>query len=111
MQDWYDDSIENKNNIPKTMTRKDKQKSWKEAFLRVTVKKPKIITTNRPEERRHDHEYWDNEEEKTHTDFKLEMRQFYRGIRSKPKGKKSKETAPQYRSSEWSTLNSEELML
>jgi len=105
MQDWYDDSVENKNNIPKSMTRKDKQKNWKETFLRVTVKKPKIMTTNRPEDRRHNHEFWDEEgEEKSPSDFKKSMRLFYKSIRSKPKGKKSFEITPVQQRSEWDHL-------
>jgi len=106
MKEWYEEVLTR----PTIMTRKDKQKIWKDAFLKLTIKKPEAIQKGRDPMKKHVPK-WEIDEESRINEVnsnpgleKSELRTYYKSIRSKPKGKKATHYS-NYQPSEWDLLN------
>eukprot|EP01114_Cavostelium_apophysatum_P022070 TRINITY_DN7866_c0_g1_i1.p1 TRINITY_DN7866_c0_g1~~TRINITY_DN7866_c0_g1_i1.p1 ORF type:complete len:219 (-),score=43.46 TRINITY_DN7866_c0_g1_i1:20-676(-) len=126
MNSWYDDPRMR----PKSMSKKDKGKLWKDSFLKLTIKEPDVITKKKDPRNKRQPKEWEievglarpsmtqmasdeednfedqpvNHDTAPRVEFKQEMRTYYKSVRSKPKGKESHSGG---RLSEWDVLSYE----
>mmetsp|Transcript_2821 Transcript_2821/g.3747 ORF Transcript_2821/g.3747 Transcript_2821/m.3747 type:complete len:179 (+) Transcript_2821:42-578(+) len=118
MEDWYEDSEENK---PKTCSAKDKKREWKNVYMRLGKKEDWLKPSrdlktkkNRDQSKRLEkqsivplNEKGALEEDESQFSepgyYKKQMRVFYKSVRSKPKGKVGKGGSAV---TEWEILNS-----